>query len=80
MGYYTDEKLYWAWRETPEECLQRIKSNIPVPPTPTVKVLDYKESCDGEHKMCIGVWDDDVYTELYRDGISYRLLFKGELI
>jgi hypothetical protein len=45
------------------------------PPTPTVKTLDYETVCHNtpsEHQLCVGVWDNQVYTRLHRDEFASK--------
>ena len=75
---WTDERLFWAWRETSEQAKKRMKSNTPVPPIPTRKKLDYvtvngEGSAGVKFQLCIGVWDDDKYTPLHRDQLEFHL-------
>jgi len=66
---YQDMKTYWAWRGEPLEKEVNGKKVKYVPPTPTVKKLDYATNRLG-YSLCIGVWDDDKYTPLHRDELS----------
>jgi hypothetical protein len=60
---WQDMKMYWAWRGDGKKIL----------PVPTQKRLDYATLFRGTEikmKLCIGVWDDEVYTPLHRDELA----------
>lgn len=64
---WIDKKVYWQWKED-----RKIIDSVP--PAPSVKTLDYIQL--GRHsnnKLCIGVWDDSVYTPLNRDELIFHL-------
>ena len=69
---WTNEKTYWAWRETEAQAKKRIEAKVSIPPTPTEKKLDYIK-INGKFSLCIGVWDDDKYTPLHRDELEFHL-------
>ena len=72
---WIDKGMYWYWITTAPEQKKMDAGTFVWPPTPTVKKLDYATVCQGtpsEHQMCIGVWDDDVYTELHRDEFASK--------
>lgn len=74
---WTNEKLYWAWRESPAQEKKRVEMKISIPPTPTTKKLDYvtinASGPGAKMQLCIGVWDDDRYTPLHRDELEFHL-------
>lgn len=55
---WQDMGTYWA-----------LRGSGPATP-PTVKRLDYVQL--KYQKLCIGVWDDDVYTPLNRDELKWH--------
>lgn len=68
--------MYWAWSETAAQEKERLKKKLPVPPPPTTKRLDYVTIDKGaatEHKLCIGVWDDEKYTPLHRNELEFHI-------
>lgn len=73
---WVDKQLYWAWDKPIEyEIVGHLKVPKPIPPTPTKKKLDYvtiNKGCVGAMRLCIGVWDDEKYTPLYRDELEFH--------
>jgi hypothetical protein len=66
--HWFDCKTYWRMLGTPEP-------GKPYPPPPTKKRLDYVTLHEGkpcQMQLCIGVWDDDKYTELHRDELAFH--------
>lgn len=79
-GRWEDMLTYWAWRESPEECKARQARSETMPPLPSKKRLDYVTINKGrptEMKLCIGVWDNEVYTPLSRDELEFHLVQHG---
>jgi hypothetical protein len=56
---WKDMGLYWAWSG----------DGFVVPPTPTVKKIDYVRVCG--QCLAIGVFDDETYTPLNRAELEF---------
>lgn len=72
---WIDKTTYWCWFTTASEQKKMDAGTFVMPATPTVKKLDYAIVCQGspsEHHLCIGVWNDGVYTELNREEFASR--------
>ena len=66
---WQDMKMYWAWRGPYKDSKGKIIFTQP----PTAKRLDYTTLRKGtpyEMKLCIGVWDDGIYTPLHRNELA----------
>lgn len=66
---WQDMGMYWAWRKPSHDKDGKV---IPCPPPPTVKRLQYITFTDfiPTMRLCVGVWDDDKFTELHRDEMA----------
>lgn len=71
---WVDKKLYWVYVEDRKKGPDGKFIGFPLP-VPTIKKIDYvtinKGVVDHEHKLAIGVWDDDKYTPLHRDELEF---------
>lgn len=73
MIHWFNCKTYWSaiGKMTKEEMAAGIKP----PPPPTKKTLDYVTLYVGtptEMQLCIGVWDDYLYSELNREELAWH--------
>ena len=63
-NFWIDRKTFWEWTGPDsiwEEAEQLLRI---IPPVPSIKKLDYISI--GDSRQCIGVWDDERYTPLFR--------------
>jgi hypothetical protein len=75
MSHWANKKMYWAWVETQAQEKERREKRIAIPPTPTTKRLEYVTLYSGkpiQMQLCIGVWDDDKYTDLHLDELAFH--------
>lgn len=71
---WVDKILYWNWVEDREKDIQGKLIGV-VPPTPSIKKIDYITINEGitghEHLLAIGVWDNDRYTPINRSELAF---------
>lgn len=71
---WIDKLLYWAWVEDRKRGPGGIFLTE-LPPVPSTKRIDYVTINKGvaglEHKLAIGVWDNNVYRPLHRKELEF---------